>query len=596
MHRERLVSAAFLAALMIAALPAGAVTLTVTNDSTDMATSGSFWWALDQAADGDTIVFDGDYTLMPTTSTDINVPNLTIDGEANNVVFDGTSDGTLQFTLRVTAAGVTLRNIDVLNGNTAQVVVDMDADGTLLENMSISNATAGDPGSAFAGALILGDNTIVRNCLFEDNFRGLGISFVHGGSIGALGYGLDVLETHEVLNTLIEDSTFRHNRYMGLWVGLEQQPEPDTFVEVNDILVRNCRFYANTYDNLFSTGDTNNLTVQGSIFGLDEMGNMMPIPEGTDGQPLDDTNGANGMYASSANLATSRTRDAIWLIQNTSNVLIGGNDPSEWNVIVGSPRGGVLRANNWSPAFPQSITVEGNIIRDINGFGFVERQSSSDGLEPKANTWWQGDMSGLDPWSPGTYVEPAKPSNITYDNAGISGTATAGHIINVYLGKYDPLGTLIGPQFDVYLGKTTADGSGNWSMAAADLETKFPGMWITATATDPTTGDTSEDLPPGMAAQIAGTPLTDSDGDGLPDAFETEYGLDPNNPLADNGPLADPDEDGSTTMQEYMDGTNPLQAGAGMPAVHPAILIAAALLLAAWGYILARRTTVEKLR
>ena len=46
----------------------------------------------------------------------------------------------------------------------------------------------------------------------------------------------------------------------------------------------------------------------------------------------------------------------------------------------------------------------------------------------------------------------------------------------------------------------------------------------------------------------------DTDGDGIPDSWETTYGLNPNNP-SDAG--LDPDHDGLTNLQEYQAGTNP---------------------------------------
>ncbi|MCC7518713.1 MAG: fibronectin type III domain-containing protein [Verrucomicrobiae bacterium] len=50
------------------------------------------------------------------------------------------------------------------------------------------------------------------------------------------------------------------------------------------------------------------------------------------------------------------------------------------------------------------------------------------------------------------------------------------------------------------------------------------------------------------------TPYTDSDGDGMPDAWEIAHGLNPNDP---NDASADPDGDGRTNLQEYLLGSDP---------------------------------------
>jgi len=53
------------------------------------------------------------------------------------------------------------------------------------------------------------------------------------------------------------------------------------------------------------------------------------------------------------------------------------------------------------------------------------------------------------------------------------------------------------------------------------------------------------------------TVLADSDGDHLPDSWETQFGFNPHDP---SDGLADPDGDGVSNLQEYLAGTNPTNA------------------------------------
>jgi hypothetical protein len=52
-------------------------------------------------------------------------------------------------------------------------------------------------------------------------------------------------------------------------------------------------------------------------------------------------------------------------------------------------------------------------------------------------------------------------------------------------------------------------------------------------------------------------PPADTDNDGLTDAWETNFGLDPNSAAGDNGPGGNPDLDGFTNLQEFQNGTHP---------------------------------------
>jgi len=62
----------------------------------------------------------------------------------------------------------------------------------------------------------------------------------------------------------------------------------------------------------------------------------------------------------------------------------------------------------------------------------------------------------------------------------------------------------------------------------------------------------------GWITPASGTPCPDSDHDGMPNAWETKYGLDPSN-AADG--IADADGDGYTNLEEYLNGTAPTGAG-----------------------------------
>jgi hypothetical protein len=96
----------------------------------------------------------------------------------------------------------------------------------------------------------------------------------------------------------------------------------------------------------------------------------------------------------------------------------------------------------------------------------------------------------------------------------------------------------------------TTDSSGNRSFTALLPAAMPAGYFITAKTTAPN-GNTS-----GYSAVRVAT-IVDTDGDGMPDKYETKYGFKPTNPADAN---LDSDGDGMTNLQEYRAGTNPKSA------------------------------------
>ncbi|MEQ1859484.1 MAG: alpha-amylase family glycosyl hydrolase [Chthoniobacteraceae bacterium] len=74
-----------------------------------------------------------------------------------------------------------------------------------------------------------------------------------------------------------------------------------------------------------------------------------------------------------------------------------------------------------------------------------------------------------------------------------------------------------------------------------------------------------------LGMQTGATISADSDGDGLPDWWESLHGLDPNSATGINGGSGDFDSDGKTNAQEFIIGTNP----ATLDFIQPAVAIGA---------------------
>jgi hypothetical protein len=99
-------------------------------------------------------------------------------------------------------------------------------------------------------------------------------------------------------------------------------------------------------------------------------------------------------------------------------------------------------------------------------------------------------------------------------------------------------------------GVTYVNSSTLQAVAPQNLE---PGA-VNVTLVDPTAGSLT--LPNGYS-YVAQPTADDSDGDGMPDAWEIQFGLDPHVATGADGAAGDPDGDGIANIDEYQQGTHP---------------------------------------
>jgi hypothetical protein len=179
-------------------------------------------------------------------------------------------------------------------------------------------------------------------------------------------------------------------------------------------------------------------------------------------------------------------------------------------------------------------------------------------------------------------------------------TYTAPATVNITASASDTDGTIAKVEFyqgATKLGEDTSSAGGwtySWTGVAAGSYS------LTAKAFDDDGASTT-------SAAVGITVVSDTDGDGLPDSWETSYGLDPYNRDSDGDSIEDPDDDedgdGFTNYAEYLAGSDPTDPDShGVPMstgiscaarASAASAFAAALLLAllSFGLLLRWRTS-----
>ncbi len=325
-----------------------------------------------------------------------------------------------------------------------------------------------------------------------------------------------------------------------------------------------------------SAANTTNNTVAGNVIGMNAAGsaalpntgagvgifnsataNIIGVPNG--GRNYIGGNGAMGVRLADASTTgnivqnnsigmsptgtiignTGTNGAGVQVLTGSSGNLIGGTAPGTANLITGNAQGGVeildTAARN---------TISGNSIFG-NGFLGIDLRGGTETARVTAN-----DAGDADTAANNLQNYPVLTSAVlglgTTVNGTLNSIANATFRIEFFASTNGDTTGYGEAQHFIGAVNTTTNASGNAGFSAA-LGARVPaGQFVTATATD-ANGNTSE------LAQNVTVSTTDTDADGLPDAYETATGL--STSVADA--TADADGDGQSNLAEFRAGTDP---------------------------------------
>jgi uncharacterized repeat protein (TIGR01451 family) len=149
--------------------------------------------------------------------------------------------------------------------------------------------------------------------------------------------------------------------------------------------------------------------------------------------------------------------------------------------------------------------------------------------------------SATDPAISVTVTDPL-PAGVTFASCSATGGGTCGGSGNARTVTYPSLGA--GASSTITITATVTAGNGATLVNTAT---------VTTASFEPNTADNTATA----TSHTPGVNPNDTDGDALPNDWETRFGLDPSSGSADNGAGGDPDGDGRTNFQEFQDGSHP---------------------------------------
>jgi len=253
----------------------------------------------------------------------------------------------------------------------------------------------------------------------------------------------------------------------------------------------------------------------------------------------------NSIGVSPAGELFANAGDGVECYAGSQDSVVGGSAPGSANLIRGNTRDGI--------GVVDAATVVAIAGNSISGNG-------GEGIDLAGNGVTANDTGDGDSGPNGLQNFPVLTSAVL-DAAGTTVAGTLNTAANTVV-RVDCYANASGNEGQFYLGSQTGitDGGGHLTINTL-LAARIPaGYTITATATGPG-HNTSEFSAPRTVT------TTDSDGDGLPDAWELANSLD----TGSNDAAFDSDGDGESNLAEFRAGTDP-QNGAGFLQIGPLTL------------------------
>jgi fibronectin type 3 domain-containing protein len=226
----------------------------------------------------------------------------------------------------------------------------------------------------------------------------------------------------------------------------------------------------------------------------------------------------------------------------------GGGNPSSKDVSVSNTGGGVLDAVTTSISYKSgsgwlAATASGSAGNSQKVTNSVDATGLSQGTYEATVT-----VSAANAPQDATYtVKLTFTANVAPTASDSSAETVEGVPVAVALSYTDPDG-ITGTNTISIVGSPS-----NGSLSGSgETRTYTPASGFTGQ--DSFTWKVNDGLDDSNTATVTIAVLADSDGDGMPDNWESQYGLDPSDP---SDASADPDGDGASNLQEFIAGTDP---------------------------------------